>query len=60
MVIAIALGRLIESQLFGVKAGDPVVFAAVIASLCAIALLAGGLPARKAATLDPMVALRYE
>src|SRR5438132_8594 len=60
LVIAVSLGRLVESQLFGVKASDPLVFASVIGLLSAIALLAGGLPARKAATLEPMNALRYE
>ena len=60
LALAALAGRWIESQLFGVKASDPFVFGSVIALLSAIALLAGGLPARKAATLEPMVALRYE
>jgi predicted permease len=60
LVVAYAVGRLIESQLFGVKASDPLVFAIAAASLAAVALLAGWLPSRKAASVDPMVALRYE
>jgi predicted permease len=58
--LAYLLGRLVESQLFGVKASDPLVFGASAAALAAVAMLAGWLPARKAASVDPMVALRYE
>jgi predicted permease len=59
-VAAYATGRVIESQLFGVKASDPFVFVAAAALLIVVATLAGWLPARKAANVDPMVALRYE
>ena len=58
--LAYGVGRLVESQLFGVKASDPLVFAAAAAALASVAMLAGWLPARKAASVDPMVALRYE
>jgi ABC-type antimicrobial peptide transport system permease subunit len=58
--VAFAMGRLIQSQLFGVKASDPLVFALAAALLAAVAVLAGCLPALKAASVDPMVALRYE
>lgn len=53
-------GRLIQSVLFGVNAGSPLVLALTAALLVTVALLAGGLPARKAAGVDPMVALRYQ
>ena len=60
LVAAFGIGKLIESQLFGVKASNPVVFLTSALLLSAVALLAGWLPARKAAGVDPMVALRYE
>jgi predicted permease len=60
LVAAFGLGKLIESQLFGVKASNPLVFLISAVLLSSVALLAGWLPARKAAGVDPMVALRYE
>jgi predicted permease len=60
LVAAFGLGKLIESQLFGVKASNPLVFLTSAMLLSTVALLAGWLPARKAASVDPMVALRYE
>jgi predicted permease len=53
-------GKLIESLLFGVSPGNPVVLLLTAAVLVTVALMAGGLPARKAAAVDPMVALRYQ
>jgi predicted permease len=57
---AYALGRLTESLLFGVKASDPVVFVAATLLLSCAVMLGGYLPARKAASTDPLEALRYE
>lgn len=57
---AFALTRLMASLLFQVDPSDPAIFAAVTALLGAVALLAAFLPARKAARVDPTVALRYD
>jgi len=57
---ALALSGVLRSLLFGVTATDPLTYAAVAAALGAIALCACWLPARRAARVDPVVALRAE
>jgi len=58
--IAILATRAVRSQLFGVSIADPVVYGAGIAIICLVAGLAGFVPARRAATVDPARALRTD
>ncbi|MGH9636220.1 MAG: ABC transporter permease [Candidatus Angelobacter sp.] len=60
LVGALVLTRLMRSMLYGVKPTDPLTFICVAALLCAIALLACYLPARRAMKVDPMEALRHQ
>jgi ABC-type antimicrobial peptide transport system permease subunit len=54
------LGRMIQSQLFGVGAMDGVTIAGAVLLVTVVALAASALPARRAASVSPMEALRYE
>ena len=58
IIVALALGRLIRNQLFGVNVFDPLTLTVVITVLLASAAVASLLPARRAASIDPMHAFR--
>jgi ABC-type antimicrobial peptide transport system permease subunit len=57
---ATALAGLLSSLLYGVRAVDPVAFAAAGAALLAVGLLAAFVPARRAGMTDPMIVLREQ
>jgi putative ABC transport system permease protein len=58
--LALGLSRLVKSQLFGVSEHDPATLAIATLLIAVVALVAAVLPARRAASVDPMTALRYE
>ena len=60
VVLAVGAGQLLRSQIFGVSPLDPLTFAAVIGLLAAVAFLAAWVPARRAAQVDPIIALQAE
>jgi predicted permease len=58
--LAITATKVVRSVLFGVTPGDPITFVAAVLGIGLVAFLASLIPALRAATVDPLVALRYE
>ena len=58
--LTLAATRLVQAQLFGLNASDPATLMAAVLVIAGVTMLAAYLPARRAAKVDPMVALRYE
>ncbi len=58
--LTLAATRLVQAQLFGLQASDPATLMAAVLVIAGVTMLAAYLPARRAAKVDPMVALRYE
>jgi putative ABC transport system permease protein len=59
-VLALGVARMQRGVLLGVEAGDPVTFLLAALALLGVALVANAVPARRAARVDPMVALRQD
>jgi putative ABC transport system permease protein len=60
LAVALLLGRLAEGLLYGLSGNEPAVFAAAVLVVAAVTIAAGYLPARRAASVAPMQALRFE
>jgi putative ABC transport system permease protein len=60
LAVVLVLARFLTSMLYGVSPNDPVTFVGISFLLAMVALLACYLPARRAARIDPMIALRDE
>jgi putative ABC transport system permease protein len=58
--LSLLLAHTVRSQLFDVSSSDPLTLSVVILAVVALAFVSAALPARRAAKVDPMVALRYE
>jgi putative ABC transport system permease protein len=58
--VVLGVGNILRSELFGLDPADPIVLVGTSLLVIAVAVLAAWLPARRAAKIDPMVALRYE
>lgn len=58
--LAVAGAQLMRSMLFGVGTGDAVSFVCALAGVAVVALVASAVPGRRAASVDPIIALRYE
>jgi ABC-type antimicrobial peptide transport system permease subunit len=60
LLAALAVTRVLEGLLYGVSARDPLTFAALAAGLAVVTLIATWMPARRAARVDPILAIRAE
>jgi len=58
--VVLGLGYILRSLLFGLNPADPIVLVGTSLLVIAVAVLAACIPARRAAKVDPMEALRYE
>jgi ABC-type antimicrobial peptide transport system permease subunit len=58
--LAFMSARLLSTMLYGLSAGDPITYIVALAGVTIVALAASAIPARRASSVDPIIALRYE